>query len=244
MKLLLVLGSNDNYDIISKNLMSLGFELIRYRHVLKAMDNIDEICPSSIIISARDFPRHWKIFVQFVRNEYSKEVCPIIVLKGSNFSAEETSKAFFLGVSGIVDDSLSNPEEIDRLQNILSRYVPVTEKRNFHRYFVEPWHRVNFIITNIAGKSIITGEVKTISLGGLSFIPSVSVELGGSALFHEYDECSLRIGDAILSPVCRLVRIGDILSLEFIYFPKDERHLLDQFLENFSQMEPPSTNAS
>ena len=41
MKLLLVLGSNDNYEMITKSLQPLGFELIRYRQVQKAMDNID-----------------------------------------------------------------------------------------------------------------------------------------------------------------------------------------------------------
>ena len=244
MKLLLVLGSNDNYDIISKNLRPLGFELIRYRHILKAMDNIDEICPSSIIISARDFPRHWKIFVQFVRNEYSKEICPIIVLKCSNFSTEETSKAFFLGVSGVVDDSLSNPEEIDRLQNILGRYMPIKEKRNFPRYFVEPWHRINFIFTNITDRSIIAGEVKTISMGGISFITVNSIELDENTFLRVYDECSLRIGNSILSPTCRLVRICDMLSFEFIYLSKDERVLLNKFMENFSQMESYSAKAS
>jgi hypothetical protein len=72
----------------------LGFELIRYHHVLKAMDNIDETDPSGIIISARDFPRHWKTMVQFVRSERPKDACPIIILKGENFPLEETSKAF------------------------------------------------------------------------------------------------------------------------------------------------------
>ena len=236
MKLLLVLGSNGNFEIISKNLKPLGFELIRYRHVLKAIDNIDEISPSAIIISARDFPRHWKILVQFVRNEYSKETCPIIVLKGSNFSAEETSKAFFLGVNGVVDDSLSNPEEIDRLQNILSRYMQVNEKRNYQRYFVEPWHRVSFITSDLAGKSIVTGDVKTISSGGLSFVPASPLDLDDTAFSREYNECSLRIGDAIISPVCRLVRISNMLSFEFIYLSKIERRSLDQYLENFPRL--------
>ena len=68
MKLLLVLSSDETYNHISHFVKPLGFELIRYNHILKAMDNIDEIEPAAIIISARDFPRHWKIMVQFVRN--------------------------------------------------------------------------------------------------------------------------------------------------------------------------------
>jgi len=138
MKLLLVLGSDDTHNLISLYVKPLGFELIRYGHVLKAMDNIDEIDPSAVIISARDFPRHWKIMVQFIRSERSKDVCPIILLKGENFSLEEASKASFLGVSGLVTEALENPSEVSRLQGILGRYMPVDEKRQNHRFHIEP----------------------------------------------------------------------------------------------------------
>lgn len=233
MKLLLVLGSDDNYDIISNSIRPLGFEIIRYRHVIKAMDNIDEISPSAIVVSARDFPRHWKILVQFVRAERSKEVCPIIVLKSSTFSTEETSKAFFLGVSGVLDDALENLEKLDRFQNILGRYVPVYEKRKHHRYLVEPWHRIGFIVSNFSGKEIVMGTVQNISVGGLTFSPINFEPPGDDALNREYAECSLRIGDAILSPTCRLMRTGKLVSMKFASFPKGEKRILEQYLEEF-----------
>ena len=235
MTLLLVLGSDDNSDIISKSIRPLGFELIRYRHVLKAMDNIDEISPSAIVVSARDFPRHWKILVQFVRSALPNEMCPIIVLKGSSFCTEETSKAFFLGVSGVVDDALNKPEEINRLQNILSRYVPVHEKRKHYRFFVEPWNRIGFLMTN--EKVIITGDVKTISSGGISFLPDESMPPQGIALNTMMQKCSLRIGSAILSPDCRVVRTGIILSLEFVAFTSNEQSILEKYLDEFPLME-------
>jgi DNA-binding response OmpR family regulator len=235
MKLLLVLGSDDNCDIISRSLRPLGFELIRYRHVLKAMDNIDEINPAAIVISARDFPRHWKILVQFVRSERPKEICPIIILKGKSFSAEETSKAFYMGVSGVVDDALNKPEEMDRLQNVLSRYVPVREKRKTYRFIVEPWNRIGFLMAG--GQSIITGDVKTISAGGLSFLPDRIVSASDIDEHSELKECSLRVGDAILSPTCRVVCTGKIISMEFVSFPRDERRILEQYLDEFSLLE-------
>ena len=232
MKLLLVLGSDDNCDIISRSIRPLGFELIRYRHVLKAMDNIDEINPTTIVVSARDFPRHWKILVQFVRSERPKEICPIIILKGKGFSAEETSKAFYMGVSAVIDDTLDRPEEVDRLQNILSRYVPVQEKRKCHRFIVEPWNRIGFIMAR--GKAIITGEVRSLSAKGLLFLPDPSLPAEDIALHSEVRECSLRVGDAILSPVCRVTRIEKkTLALEFVSFPKDEHSILEQYLEEF-----------
>lgn len=237
MKLLLVLGSDDSCDSIAKSVRPLGFEIIRYRHVVKAMDNVDEINPTAIVISARDFPRHWKIFVQFVRSERPKEHCPIIILKGNNFSTDETSKAFFLGVSGIVDEKLDNPAELDRLQNILSRYVPVNEKRKHHRFFVEPWHRIGFLFANPAGKVIITGDVKTISAGGLSFFPVNASSMKDITLNMELHECSLRIGDAIISPVCKLVRTGRIVSMEFILLSNNEKRILEQYLDDLPMSE-------
>ena len=231
MKLLLVLGSDDNYDTISQSIHSLGFELIRYRHVLKAMDNIDEIDPEAIVISAREFPRHWKILVQFVRNERSKEACPIIILKGESFSAEETSKAFFMGVNGVISDTLEREEEIYRLKNILGNHAPEQEQQ----FFVEPWHRIGLLVAGISDRSFVLGDVKTISSNGLSFFPehpTVKTAQPGK----ELNECSLRAGDAILSPVCRITGAEKNISLEFVSFPGDEQGALDRYLEEvFSQ---------
>ncbi|GHV96013.1 hypothetical protein AGMMS50293_23330 [Spirochaetia bacterium] len=232
MKLLLILGSDDSYNVISQYIKPLGFELIRYRHVLKAMDNVDEVNPTAIIISARDFPRHWKALIQFVRSERSKEKCPIIILKGDNFPSDEISKAFFLGASGIVDELQDNPSELSRLQNILGRYVPVNEKRRSQRFFVEAWHRLGFLLANPGDKIIITGDLKTVSTGGISFSPTSSSLMKDITLGMELNECSLRAGDDILSPVCRLVRTGRIVSIEFASFPGNEKAILDQYIED------------
>ena len=233
MKLLLVLGSDDNYDVISRNTAPLGFELIRYRHVLKAMDNIDEIDPDAIIISARDFPRHWKILVQFIRSERSKEACPIIILKGTNFNDEETSKALFLGVNGILGDMLENRDDIDSLHDILGHSRPADRGQKERHFFVEPWHRTGLLIANLLDKSIIIGDIKTISANGLSFAPAKPLPPKAVTLNKELRECSLRVGDAILAPVCRISGVDNDISLEFISFPDDERPIFDQYLEEF-----------
>jgi len=231
MKLLLVLGSDDHYDAFAQNVVSLGFEVIRYRHVLKAMDNIDEIDPASIVISARDFPRHWKTLVQFVRHERSKETCPVIILRGESFSAEETSKAFFLGVNGVISDALDREEEIYRLKTILGSLSP----KQTSRFYVEPWNRISLLIAGIAGESLVIGDVKTISANGLSFVPE-SPQIKTVQLDQNLNECSLRAGDSILSPVCRVTDTEKNISLEFVSFPGDEQNTLDRYLEEtFSQ---------
>jgi hypothetical protein len=231
MKLLVILGSDEIFDIIAQNIKPLGFDLIWYQHVLKAMDNIDEIDPTGIIINAKDFPRHWKIIVQFTRSDRPKETCPIIILKGKNFSLEEASKAFYLGVSGIVSEDLSNAAEVDRIQKILGRYVAIEDKRRTQRFHAEAWNRLGICISNPQDKTMINGTVKTISSNGISFIPDEPASVGNLVEGQELSDCSLRTGDTILSPICRIVRIGPEISLEFLFLPNDEQDKLDSYLE-------------
>jgi len=202
------------------------------------MDNIDEIDPAAIIISARDFPRHWKILVQFIRSERSKEACPIIILKGTNFNTEETSKALFLGVNGILDDTLEAQDDINRLREILGRPEPARGVSSSSRhFFVEPWHRIGLLIANLSGKSILIADVKTISAGGLSFSPASPLPPQAAVMNKELPLCSLRAGDAILSPICRISGVDKTISLEFVSFPGDERRVFDEYLEKFQLQE-------
>ncbi len=231
MKLLLILASDEIHETIATCVKPLGFELIRYKHVLKAMDNIDEIDPTGIIISAEDFPRHWKTVVQFVRAERPKETTPIVILRGNNFPLEETSKAFYLGVSGIVSENLNESMEIDRLLSILGRYVPLDEKRKAKRYKMEKDSHMDFMFTNPNNGRIITGEIKSISSTGISFQPDQPGLLDNISLSMDIPHCSLRIGEEIISPVCRLIRSGRIISLEFDSISKSERQLLNDYLE-------------
>jgi hypothetical protein len=232
MKLLLVVGSDDTYNLISLYIKPLGFELIRYRHVIKAMDNVDEVDPAGIIISANDFPRHWKALVQFVRADRPKEVCPVIVLKGQDFPLEESSQAFFIGVSGLVDETLGNAD-LERLQTIISRYIPVEDRRRAQRFFVEDRKSFGFLTSNPLDKTLIPGDIKTVSFTGFSFLPVYSALVKDITLFMELPDCSLRVGDRILSPVCRLVRTGRIIAMEFVSFPPGEQDYLKKYLEEF-----------
>ena len=237
MKLLLVLGDDDTYKLITHYIKPLGFEFIRYTHVLKAMDSIDEIDPNAVIISARDFPRHWKIMTKFIRDERAKDVCPLIILKGKDFPVEEASKASFLGASGIVPENLDNFTDINRLQGILSRYIPLNEKRRIRRHHTEHWQRFGFVFNRPDNGVLITGAVRDISSGGLSFLPDNSLILNGLTGNTELGNCSLRTGDAILSPVCQITRMGRTISMMFLSFPEGEHEILSKYLEKLPLME-------
>jgi len=231
MKLLLVIASDETYSFIASYVRPLGFELIRYRHPLKAMDNIDEVDPDGVIISGEDFPRHWKTLVQFIRSERPKDKTAIVILKGPNFPFEEAAKASYIGVSGIVSENLSNPEELDRLQGILSRYLPIDDGRRSRRIRPGPWDSFGFVALNPADQILISGTIETISTTGLSLLPDNAPSVQQLGLDSMLTECSLRVGDQILSPVCKLVRTGKIVSFHFESFPQGEQNVLNDYIQ-------------
>ena len=236
MKLLLVLGSDDTCRQISSHAAAWDFEIIRYTHVLKAMDNIDEIDPQAIIISAQDFPRHWKIMAMFARNQ-RPDACPLIVLKGDNFPVEEASKAFFLGISGIIDENLEDSADLGQLKEILNRQAPEREKPRPRKISAEPWHRLGFVFIHPQNNVLVTGMIKDISSGGFSFAPDDTSLSGGMIEDTELAECSLRAGDSVLSPVCRVSQTGQVISLVFFSFPEGEQEVLTRYMENLPAAE-------
>ncbi len=75
MKALLVVEDDAIADAVRYYLQPLGLDVIRYRDPLKALDNLDEINPDAVIMSARDFPRHWKTIVVNLRATRPKSAC-------------------------------------------------------------------------------------------------------------------------------------------------------------------------
>ncbi|MDR2393306.1 MAG: PilZ domain-containing protein [Treponema sp.] len=231
MKLLLVIGSDDTFDRVSYYTTAMGFDLIRYRYILKSMDNLDAVDPQGIIISAHDFPWHWKVLLQFVRSERTKEDCPIIILKGIQFPLEAAAKAFYLGANGLVMETLDDPREIKRLQDLLRGSIPVQEQYRVRRYFEDPWNRFGFVLSHPMNKLLITGRVTCISVAGISFYPDCMVSMKDIGVNRELPDCSLRAGKSVLSPVCKLIYPGRVLILEFLSFPDNEKAMLEAYLQ-------------
>jgi len=260
MKLLLVLGSDKTYNTLVKSFKPLGFDLIRYRHVQKAMDNIEEVDPQGIIVSAKDFPRHWKPLVSFVRSGRSKDVCPIVLLEGDSFPEEESNKARALEVNGLVPESLDDPAEMEKIQALLSQTAgdkqttkdkPKTEgkqqtdtKQQAEKAsglkaaglkaaasaILDSPGRFGFVFSNPEDEKIITGTVKTVSSTGFSFEPDNPDLAENLSPNTELANCSFRAGEDILSPSCTLLETGKTISLEFLSFPKGEKEQFRQYL--------------
>ena len=230
MKALLVIDSDSVYKLVTYYLNPLGFEFVRYRTPLKAMDNVDEVDPEAVIISAEDFPRHWKTIAQFIRSDRNKEKTTIVVLKGPTFSYQDAAKAAMVGVNGIASDDLTNPDELERLQNIFARYRPIRNRRSARRIRPVDTDRVAFLLSVPGTGAIVSGKVVSLSATGFAFDPDDSGMLVEMAVGTEFSECSLRIDDAILSPSCRLVRTNPTFAFAFAFTESYERKVLETYM--------------
>lgn len=118
----------DNDEIVKDILCTLdkkGMDSIVYRWLLKALDNLEEISPDLIIISAFEYPRHWKTLVQFCKSGITRKIPVFILYRQEEISEEELNKEKALGVYGVFYDSKSS--ELENLLSQLQNEVPAAE---------------------------------------------------------------------------------------------------------------------
>lgn len=100
MKVLIISEDENVLYFIDSELKKMNIDSIKYKWFLKALDNIEEISPDIIVINALDYPCHWKVLAQFVRN--NTHFSPKIILYiPENFSSAENDKAKELGIKSL-----------------------------------------------------------------------------------------------------------------------------------------------
>jgi len=237
MKALLLIESDVAADIARFYLRPLGFESVRYRDPLKALDNLEEIDPDAVILSARDYPRHWKVLAASIRAERSKEDCVLILLKGERFPFEEAAKAAQLGVNGVVRDDLQDKHEQLQFQKLLKRYMDVEDSRSAERIAPSPWDRLEFMFSHPQNYAPVVGIIEEISEGGLSFLPESATLTADLVPDDLLEDCSLRAGDRILSMHCRVARAGKSLGLAIMEMDPEEKAYFTEYLKAFPERE-------
>jgi CheY-like chemotaxis protein len=237
MKALLIVEDDAIADIIRFYLRPLGFDVLRYRNPLKALDNLEELEPDAILVSARDFPRHWKPLIQVARRSWAKERCVFILLKGDVFPFEEAAKAMYLGVNGVVKEDLSDRNELSRFQQILKRYVAIEDSRISDRHIPAEWDRLDFLFNRPDNGVPVAGRIETISVAGISFKPDIAALAEDLEPGSFLEDCSLRIGSDIVSIGCTLVRKNNVLAFAFTRMSDGDKDKLVAYLESASKRE-------
>ncbi|HOX92764.1 MAG TPA: PilZ domain-containing protein, partial [Spirochaetales bacterium] len=200
-------------------------------------DNLDEICPDALVVSARDFPRHWKSLVVNLRASRPKTSCVALILKGEYFPFEEAAKASYLGVNGVVREDFSDRLEVDRFQRIIKRYVVVDEARISDRQVPGQWDKLDFAFSHSVSMAPVSGRIETISSSGLSFVPDMPSITADMETGTVIEDASLRVDRDIFSCSCSLVRNGAVMGLSIDRMDEAEQAALSRYLKQRSERE-------
>ena len=237
MKILIVSDRDETKKQVSLHFKPQGSEIMQYWNPIKAMDNLDEIEPDLILFSAQDFPRHWKPMLVFLREHYSREECIFVLLRPDEFAVEEASKAQHLGANGIIGEDVSDPADLARLRELVSRHKAIDDARQSRRLIPGPADRVAYMFSRPSDLRLVTGTVIDISVGGLKFKPHDKSLMQDLKIHHIIRSSSLRIGDTILSLPARIVSVGLAVSVEFLDTGERSLELLSRYIEEHAERE-------
>lgn len=237
MKALLIIADDSIAGLAGFYLKPLGLDIIRYRDPLKALDNLEEIDPDAIVMSARDFPRHWKSIVVNVRSTRAKTACAIVILKGDWFPFEEAAKAAYLGVNGVVREDFGDRVELERFQQIIKRYVEVDDARISDRQAPGEWDRLDFVFGHPVTLSPISGRIETISSTGISFIPDLPSLTADIEPGTVIEDASLRVDRSIIACSCKVIRNGAVMAFSFTTMAQQDSETLSGYLKARAERE-------
>lgn len=104
MKALVISDTQEIVDSLQSYLKENNFDIIIYRWLLKALDNIEEIHPDIIFVSACEYPRHWKTLASFVKSGIGGNNIKLFLYDPVPLSEEEVKKAHELGVQALINN--------------------------------------------------------------------------------------------------------------------------------------------
>ena len=104
MKALVISDNQEIVDSLQSCLKENNFDIIIYRWLLKALDNIEEIHPDIIFVSACEYPRHWKTLASFVKSGIGGNNIKLFLYDPVPLSEEEVKKAHELGVQALINN--------------------------------------------------------------------------------------------------------------------------------------------
>lgn len=115
MKAVIIAESENIIEEFSQYYKENGYDIIVYRWLMKAMDNIEEIDPDLIFINAEEYPRHWKVLCQYVAglNKNPK----IVLYSSSVLNDEDKNKAKILNIDSVINSS-EDLQEICTLEEL------------------------------------------------------------------------------------------------------------------------------
>ncbi|HON88585.1 MAG TPA: response regulator [Spirochaetia bacterium] len=208
MKTLLILEDKDLSTELIASLKKMGMSVIHYRDPVKALDNLPELDPDAVIMSAVDFPRHWKPIAAAIRSVKDRNSCIIVLLKGPYFSYDEAAKAALLEINGVIQADLQKHETIEKLLAVIDRYYhcgTCIEKTSSSL--------IDFACTHPETGNLVVGTVSSIDNDTIEIIPDypplAETFKAGDLLANAY----IQVEQTIQPLVCSIKQAGVPLIL-------------------------------
>ncbi len=161
MKALLIAEDEQTINALVPAIKSAGAEVIVYRWLLKALDNVEEIAPDAVIISTAEYPRHWKTFAQFTKSGFGGKVPKTILYNSKPMGNDEKEKARSLGVFGMF--SSLDKDGLEDLKNYL------IGKKGGTQDFLDDGKKYEFVFTNPKSKCLVTGVTRKLGQDKIEF---------------------------------------------------------------------------
>lgn len=102
MKALIISNKREIIEFTASFLKKNDYDVITYRWFIKALDNLEEIQPDLIILSAAEYPRHWKTLASFLESGIGGNNAQLYLYDQKSLSDEEKRKAQKLGVKAFI----------------------------------------------------------------------------------------------------------------------------------------------
>lgn len=211
------------------HLEPLGVGVVHYRIPLKAMDNLSEIQPQAILYAQHDFPRHWKVMLNLVRQEFSKERCVFVLLHpGPSLPIEEAEKAAVLEVNAMISLQKGPLEVVRQFQDVYLRYgsfpvLPTSVTRSGAGWPMVIFHPVRNQIVNglLVQLDLLGGLFRADRRKAIADIPD------GTLIAR----CTVHLDSGILESPIKVLRNRGQLLFAWSYPPATARELIQKTLE-------------
>ncbi len=101
MKTLVISNDDKVIDFFSTKLSARGYDVIVYRWLMKAMDNLEEIKPEIVIVNSDEYPRHWKTLASFLQSGLGGADVSLYLYSPSALDKDDSEKCKLLGVKKV-----------------------------------------------------------------------------------------------------------------------------------------------
>lgn len=136
MKALVISDKQEIIDSLCNYLKQNNYDIIVYRWLLKALDNIEEIHPDIIFVNASEYPRHWKTLASFVQSGIGGNEVKLYLYAPDALSDDEKNKADQLGIEAYID-SLSD-EQLSKILPCISGGTEFVKETSYELMLTHP----------------------------------------------------------------------------------------------------------